>query len=173
MTSSKDGQAKIEYALILALVAIIAIPALTLLGPQIGSVYLRIKDALILDNISTPSSITSTLNHFLQLIQDYYVEHDKYPRSWFPYNFTDLGLDPEDWDEPIDGIYWKPHGDDIGLANRAGDDIQIYVDDLNGNTLHLYDGWNIWCVAGDGKCYYHTIAPENEVDINTIKVVNE
>ncbi len=34
----------------------------------------------------------------------------------------------------VAGIYWNPNGDKIGLANRAGDDIQVYVVDLNGNT---------------------------------------
>jgi len=173
MTSSQDGQAKIEYVLILLFVAIIAIPTLTLLGPQIGSVYLKIIDALYLNTTENPNSIISTLNHFLLLIQDYYEQNDRYPRTWDPYNFTDLGLDPDDWDQPVDGIYWKPHGGDVGLANRPDDDIQIYVDDLSGNTLHLFDGWNIWCLASNGNCYYHTIAPGNEIDINTIKVINE
>ena len=71
----------------------------------------------------------------------------------------------------MDCIAWGPDGSAVGLANKVGDNIQIYVKDYNGNTLHLYDGWTIWCVATTNLCYYHTIAPGNEVDISTLSAV--
>ena len=39
---------------------------------------------------------------------------------------------------------------------------------MNGNNLHLYDGWAIWCPVTSTSCYYHTVAPGNEVNISTI-----
>jgi len=42
----EDGQGLVEYALILALVAIIVIAILTLLGPQIGNVFSTIVTEL-------------------------------------------------------------------------------------------------------------------------------
>ena len=38
----EDGQGLVEYALILVLVAIVIVAALTLLGPQIGSVFSQV-----------------------------------------------------------------------------------------------------------------------------------
>jgi hypothetical protein len=100
---------------------------------------------------------------------DFYQQHGRWARTWAPYNFTDLGLNPDDWDEPIDGLYISPHGDEVGIANRKGDNLDVYVDDLEGNTKKLYDGWSIWCPVNNLNCYYHTVAPGNEVDINTIR----
>ena len=39
--------------------------------------------------------------------------------------------------------------------------------------MRLYDNWNIWCVAGDSRCYYHIVAPENEIDITTLRLVKK
>jgi pilus assembly protein Flp/PilA len=40
------GQGLVEYALIIALVAIVVIAALVLLGPQISSIFVNINSAL-------------------------------------------------------------------------------------------------------------------------------
>jgi pilus assembly protein Flp/PilA len=41
-----QGQGLVEYALIIALIAIVVIAILILLGPAIGSVFSQIKNAL-------------------------------------------------------------------------------------------------------------------------------
>ncbi len=41
-----DGQGMVEYALILALVSVIAIAALLLLGPKIASIFTSVTDSL-------------------------------------------------------------------------------------------------------------------------------
>ncbi len=46
MNTAKAGQGLVEYALILALVAIIVIAVLMLLGTQIGSVFTTINSSL-------------------------------------------------------------------------------------------------------------------------------
>jgi pilus assembly protein Flp/PilA len=42
----EEGQGLVEYALILVLVAIVVIAALTLLGPQIGTIFSNISTQL-------------------------------------------------------------------------------------------------------------------------------
>lgn len=42
----EKGQTLIEYALIIVLIAVVVIAALTLLGPQIATIFTNIKDAL-------------------------------------------------------------------------------------------------------------------------------
>ena len=166
---SKTGQGLIEYALILVAVAIVVMVFLTSYGTSINDLFRVLP--FFQDDES--DSVLAIKDDFLDRIQEFYEENSRWPRSWGEYAYTDIGLDPDDWDEPVEGIYWGPHGADVGLANRHGDNLEIYVDDLNGNRLHLYNGWNIWCRADDGKCYYHRVAPQNEIDITTLEVVEE
>lgn len=46
MKRSDRGQGLVEYALIIALVAVVVIAALVLLGPAISSIFLTINSAL-------------------------------------------------------------------------------------------------------------------------------
>lgn len=178
------GQGLVEYSLIILLVTVVVTAVLVLLGPQLSNAFSRINSSLLLPSQSAqesdeePDNTTppylSVLSDIQQRMLEYYVQNGKWPRSWGDYAFTDIGLDPVDWASPVEGIYWSPHGSNIGLANRSGDEYQIYVNDAkSGKTLHLYDGWNIWCDVLSSKCYYHTIAPGQEIDISTLVVVKK
>ncbi len=46
MTRGERGQGLVEYALIIALVAVVVIAALVLLGPAISSIFVNINSAL-------------------------------------------------------------------------------------------------------------------------------
>ena len=162
----KKAQGLVEYALILALVVFVVIAALRLTGTRISDVFLQTANSL---GSKEEAPIEAMIGDFLDRIQKFYDENGRYPRSWGDYRFTDIGLDPADWADSVEGIFWNPNGDKIGLGNKRGDDIQVYVTDLDGKRRHLYDGWNIWC-TGSG-CYYHTVAPGNEVDIGTLEIV--
>lgn len=162
------GQAMVKYALILACVVLIAIIVLSAIGSGIADNL----NKLPFISSDSPDPLSAVLDDFLNRIRNYHEENGKWPRSWKPYSFTDIGLDPSDWTQPVEGVYWTPHGSDVGLANKPGDNLQIYVNDLNGNPLHLYDGWSIFCTTA-GSCYYHDIAPGNEVDLSTLRVVEE
>ncbi len=162
------GQALVEYALILVFVALMVIIVLFATGSGIADNLGRLPFL----SSASPAPWRAVLDDFLSRIRNFYDENGRWPRSWKPYSFTDIGLDPADWTRPVEGIYWTPHGSDVGLANKAGDNLQIYVNDLNGNPLHLYDGWSIWCTT-NGSCYFHDIAPGNEIDLDSLRVVEE
>jgi len=185
---AEKGQSQMEYALLISLIAVSAIAGLYLVAPDfkgIAEKLFSLGNVTATDqseNAAAPtpaqemenkpaSLIGSTAKDFMSRIRAYHDKNGKWPRSWGEHRFSDIGLNFDDWKKSVNGIYWNPNGDKIGLGNKSGDDLQVYVEDLNGNTLHLYDGWNIWCVATTEICYYHTVAPGNEVDINTIKVV--
>jgi Flp pilus assembly pilin Flp len=169
---TERGQSKIEYALIISLVAIAVIAALTFLAPQIKELFTKASNLspAAEEGSSTPTT-DRILADFQTRILDYYKKYGRWPRTWSPYNFTDIGLNPADWSQPVNGLYFSPHGSEVGIANRKGDNLQVYVDDLDGKTLKLYDGWSIWCPVTTPTCYYHTVEPGNEVDISTINVV--
>lgn len=169
------GQASVEYALILSVVAIAVLLIVTVLGARVRGMYEVSLEGLqnAMTTGESSSGIQATMEKFLGLISDFQAENGRWPRSWGDYKFTDLGLNTDDWSDTVEGIIWNPNGDKIGLANQSGDDLQVYVDTLSGETLKLYDGWNVWCPVGDSNCYYHTVEPGNEVDISTMVVVEE
>ncbi|MEA3350199.1 MAG: hypothetical protein U9Q82_06235 [Chloroflexota bacterium] len=166
---NQSGQGLVEYALILVLVALVVLVVLAAMGSGIEDSFKKLP----FFSGDEDNPILSTKDDFLARIQAFYDENGRWPRSWGDYAYTDIGLDPDDWNEPVEGIYWGPHGDDVGLANRHGDNLEVYVDDLQGDTLHLYNGWNIWCPVSNEHCYYHNIAPGNEVDLSTLVVIEE
>ena len=164
-----SGQGLVEYALILMLMATAAILVLSQLGTDVRDTLHPLADS---GQDDTPAWMTIK-DDFLSRIQTFHDENGSWPRSWGTYAFTDIGLDPDDWNAPVAGLYWQPHGANVGLANHAGDNLQVYVRDLDGNLLHLYDNWNIWCPVNDDQCYYHTITPGNEIDLTTLMVLEE
>ena len=167
--SNQRGQGLVEYALILLFVSIAVVVALAMMGGSLGEVYTSIQSTLA--GGGAAGDPVAIAGDFIERINAFYEANGRYPRSWGTYAFTDIGLDPADWTEPVAGIYWGPNGGRIGLANRSGDDIEIYITDLDGNRRHLTNGWNIWCVAATNACYYHRVQPGNEVDLRTIEIV--
>jgi Flp pilus assembly pilin Flp len=165
------GQSLLEYALLIALLAIIIILVVAIYGNIVTNRFSAVNSALS----STPQGRTNQqiLADFQSRILAYYTAHGSWPRTFSPYNFTDVGLNPTDWSQPVNGLYWSTHGSEVGISNKAGDNLQVYVKDLNGNTLHLFDGWAIWCPVNAATCYYHTVAPGNEVDISTVYVTGQ
>ena len=172
----ENGQALIEYTLLLALLLLGVVAALTASGSALAANWDRLGQVVDIaltpeDEPAQPARVQEIMDDFLQRMQEFYDEHGRWPRSWGDFRFTDIGMNPTDWAAAVEGVYWNPNGYRLGLANRPGDNLQIYVNDLNGNVLHLYYGWNILCLPGGG-CYYHTVAPGNEVDIDTLLVVD-
>ncbi|MCD6475053.1 MAG: Flp family type IVb pilin [Anaerolineaceae bacterium] len=162
------GQAMVEYGLILVLVAVVIILVVSVFGGRVSAMYNNILTHLSIGGGAM--TIPAISSDFSDRIMTFYEDNGHWPRSWGSYAYTDIGLDPADWGEPVEGIYWRPHGSSFGLANRSGDNIEIYVEDFDGNRKHLYNGWSIKCVPATDICYFHNIEIGNEVDIATIEV---
>jgi len=116
---------------------------------------------------STPMEITTAI---CSLMRTHHAEQGSWARSWSPYCYTDLGLDAGVWSAPVEGVRYRPHGSWLGLANVSGDGYQVYVTTLTGTELHLYDGWNVWVSAEDGRAYYH-LYPRGEENETVIEVI--
>jgi len=168
-----SGQSLMEYALLIALVAVVAIASLFLLGSTVREGLGLVASGLQRETPEARPRFLEILDDFTQRIRDFYEANGRWPRSWGDYVYTDIGLNPDDWRGPVEGIYWGSNNGRVKLANRSGDEYQIYVNDLQGNQLHLYDGWSIWCPVYETACYYHNVAPGNEVDITSLTVVTE
>jgi Flp pilus assembly pilin Flp len=177
MTFKLRAQSFVEYALLVLLLAVVVIAALVLTGQITG------QDLGIGSNLSTtptPSAApTSTSSTNTQILQDmfsrtlsYYQQHNSWPRTTSPYNFTDIGLNPADYSQPINGLYWSPNGSNIAVTNKSGDNLQVYVKKTDGTLVHVLDDWSIFCDVSSTVCYYHNITPGHQVDFSSIVVTN-
>ncbi len=132
---------------------------------------------LSIDNIPVPlSPLGSTFDDIssgiISLIIGHFEDTGKYGRTWGDYVFTDIGLNPADWQNPILHIYFKPGG--ATLRIRPEDGYSFTVTDVYGTTRTLKSSYNWDLIYNDidKKWYYHTISAENEIDINTLVISN-
>lgn len=107
----------------------------------------------------------------IALIQEFYDRNGTYPRSWGDYAFTDIGLDPADWKAAYDNIYYKPVGNRIAVQPEEG--YSMVVLNAKGKELKLTPDskWSLVYDMKTAKWYYKNVAPGQEVDISTMKVV--
>jgi len=131
-------------------------------------------------SFQVPSQATSPLAGFsgqtsflIQTLLDYYAKYGKWPRSWEPYNFTDLGLDPATYAAAMDGITYSAGGSKVTARPTAG--YVMTATGLNGQTFVMTSNlnWNFVYDATSGKWFYHKIDPANEVDISTMQITKQ
>jgi type IV pilus assembly protein PilA len=122
---------------------------------------------------SLVAGFSSQTTFLVQLMLDYYAKHGSWPRSWSPYNFTDLGLDPGTYASAIDGIKYSAGGTTVVARPAAG--YVMTATGLNGQKFVMTSNlmWNFVYDATSGKWYYHTISPSNEIDVTTLQVTQQ
>jgi len=177
-SSRQAGQGLVEYALIISLIALTVIVIVSRIGSSVSSAMGQFSATV--SETENPTSPTQedpispsqlAISDISARLSSFFNTNGYWPRTWSPYNFTDIGLNSNDYAQPIDGLYISPQGSMVKIANKTGDNIEVYAQDLNGDTVHLYNGWSIWCPVNDANCYYHTVAPGNEVVPSSIYAV--
>jgi len=127
-------------------------------------------------NFAVPNSsavaptFTAKSGYLVQLLLAYYAQNGRWPRSWAPYCYTDLGLDPAAYASALDGVIYKVGGSNVAVRPDVG--YKMTVTDVSGATRVMTNNlsWNIVYDATSGKWYYHTIDPANEIDISTMVI---
>lgn len=116
---------------------------------------------------TTPTEISPSI---ISDIQTYQSSHGSYARTWGDFRYTDLGLDPEDWSSPIMHVYYRPSGANLLLTPEDG--YQFVLTKVSGGTFNLKSSlsWNLIYNDIEGKWYYHSVSPENEVVFSTMVV---
>jgi prepilin-type N-terminal cleavage/methylation domain-containing protein len=130
---------------------------------------------LFADGYSTPLSplgntFTEISTNMIALMQKKYSETGSYGRSWGDYKYTDLGLDSEDWREPVSHITYKPSGKDLLITPEEGFTFIVYDYDNNTKIIPSSYNWNIVYNDNTKNWYYHSINADNLIDIATLKV---
>jgi type II secretory pathway pseudopilin PulG len=103
-------------------------------------------------------------------MQEYFINNGTYARTWGDYRYTDIGLDPEDWDGYILNIKYKPSGSDLRLDIEDG--YQFVVEKIDGTEIEIDSdlNWSLIYSDLDEKWYYHSVDPTKEIDIDTLTV---
>jgi competence protein ComGC len=118
---------------------------------------------------SLGSTFTEITTAMISLISNFYQRNNRYPRSWGDYVFTDLGLNPPEWAQPINGLYYSPGGSKVTIGPADG--YTVTMKSLQGASLTMNPKWNLIYDMPTGQWYYHTITPQNSVDIKTLRVI--
>jgi prepilin-type N-terminal cleavage/methylation domain-containing protein len=132
---------------------------------QIWQLYIDDKPIQLSPLGSTFAEISKEL---IDIIVKKYIENDKYGRTWDDYRYTDLGLDPKDWKNPILHMIYKPKGEELLISPEKG--YKFKVTNKTGEEKTVYDTYNLIYNTIEGKWYYHSFKPENEVDIDTLEI---
>ncbi len=125
------------------------------------------------ENITKKSFGTSfkeISSYIIKLMEDYYNQYGKFPRSWGGYNFTDIGLNPADWESPIGHIIYTTVGDRLQIRPEQGYGFEAVK--VDGSTVRMsYKlNYNFMYYIANKTWYYHKKDPANIIDINTFRI---
>jgi Flp pilus assembly pilin Flp len=167
------GQVMSEYALILGGVALVLIVAFVALQTNLAAALkLTAEPAAVAVAPLTPlgSTFTEISNGMINLVMDYYRKHNRWPRSWGDFAFTDLGLDPKDWQNGYNGIIYKPVGNRVTIRPAAG--YTFVVRDINGNQITLPSSRN-WSLVYNMQTgtWHHKNFDGPRLDISSLQVI--
>jgi prepilin-type N-terminal cleavage/methylation domain-containing protein len=119
---------------------------------------------------STFAEITTSM---IDLINKFYQQNNRYPRSWGEYVFTDIGLDPSEWAQPVNGLYYSAGGTRVTIQPAEG--YTLTMKSTEGATLTLTPKlkWDLLYDVSDKQWYYHRKDPGNAVDISTLQIIKK
>lgn len=104
----------------------------------------------------------------ISLIIDYYAKKGKYLPTWGDGRYTEIGLDPDDWNKPINHIHYTPYGSFIKVEPEDGYSFFFELKSGEFKELTGRSNWNLIYNDEDKKWYWHSVKPENEVNIETL-----
>ena len=171
---SEKGQTVLEVSLVISVIVLVIVASIPSLREAVINTFTRYSDRIEESSISSmddpvapePPPLTtlgSTVGEIsgsmLDMINEYYEENNRYPRSWGDYAYTDLGLDPEEWeDQEYGGIVYKPNGSVLRIS--PGEGYTFRIKDENGETHELPHSYNwdlVYRIPNDNRWYYHSV----------------
>ena len=165
MAACAAGQGMGAYDFTIAGPWTLAVPANAYAGTYSSTVTTTLA-TLSLDS----TSFTMVSHMLIALMLNYYAQNGRWARSWAPYCYTDLGLDPTMYASPIGNVYYKPAGSTLQVKPATG--YVMTVTGAGGHTFVLTSHllWNLVCDAPSGLWYYHAIGPANLIGISTLAI---
>jgi prepilin-type N-terminal cleavage/methylation domain-containing protein len=128
----------------------------------------------------TPKPLTSLGSSFeeitqsmMDLIEKYYQENGKYPRTGAKNKYTDVGLDPNEWKDAINGIIYTPQGNRILIEPGEGYTFSVTSEKGKEIVVSGEKNTSLKYSVEAKQWYYNNIKKGNEVDISTLRVTQQ
>jgi prepilin-type N-terminal cleavage/methylation domain-containing protein len=137
--------------------------------PRVGcSLHYGQTPAALTSLGSTFSEITTAM---IDLITRYVQQNNRYPRSSGTRAFTDLGLNPAEWTQPVTGLLYTPAGEQVIVEPATG--YTMTMKTTRGATVTLTPAlnWNLLYDVPTGQWYYKQKEDKNVVNISTLQVI--
>jgi type II secretory pathway pseudopilin PulG len=137
--------------------------------PRIGcSVHYGQTPAALTSMGSTFTEITTAM---IDLIKKYVQQNGHYPKSSGKSAFSDLGLNPAEWTQPVNGLLYTPAGEQMLIKPATGYTMTIKT--TQGKTVTLAPNlkWNLIYDVPTQKWYYKQKEDYNVVNISTLQVI--
>ena len=106
----------------------------------------------------------------IQKLKEYYEKNGKYPSGNVEKALAELGLDPEEWGQPVNHILYEPSGSKLQLSPEDGYSFTVVDKDGKQQTITSDDNSSLIYDAKTDKWYYKTVSPKREIDISTLEV---
>ena len=103
-------------------------------------------------------------------IDTYYEENGSYPRSWGDYAYTDLGLDIDDFEDPMYNFEIVPRGSRINLRLEDGYSLSIELIDGTVIDMNYWYNWNLIYDTATDTFYFRSVSEDSMIDISTLVV---
>lgn len=116
------------------------------------------------------NSFQEIVPNLIQDMQDKFEETGSYGSTWGDRRYTDLGLEKEDWDQPIMHILYTPQGNLLKLEPEEGYSFTVYNSSGTEFYMSYRYKWNIYYNTTDKNWYFHSVEPENIIDISTLVI---
>lgn len=122
---------------------------------------------------SLGSTFEEISDSMIKLIKEFYDKNGRYPKKRGDYPYTDIGLDPDEWNSAFDGIIYSPSGDRVKVTPEDGYIFHVTRSDGKEKVLKPETSQPLVYSMKDGKWYYRSIRDKNEIDISTLRVEKE
>ena len=126
----------------------------------------------------TPAALTSLGSTFteittamIDLIKKYVQQYGHYPKSSGKSAFSDLGLNPSEWTQPVSGLLYTPAGEQVLVTPGTGYTMTIKT--TKGATVTITPAlkWGILYDVPTRQWYYKQKEDYNVVNISTLQVI--
>ena len=117
---------------------------------------------------SLGSSFEEISKGMIDAIENYYEKNGKYPRTGAKTKYTDIGLDPNEWQDAINGIVYTPQGKQVSISPGSG--YTFFVTSSSGKQVTVSGTGKLIYSMETKQWYSSSIKKGNEVTISTLQV---
>lgn len=118
------------------------------------------------------NTFTEIYTGIAERMEDKYYATESWLSGWQESRYTDIGLDPTVWGQPFDHAIYDPRESRIQVTPEAGYRFDFNL--LSGEEKKIVNsGWALMYDVPNNMWYFHSIKPDNEIKIETLKITKK